>query len=1772
MTSPYANLNELFLMRQECNPETRAFTYLRDGEEEDTVWTYGQLGRKARAVAAALQSASALGQRALLLYPSGPDFVAAFWGCLLAGAIAVPVYLPRFNHNLQRLKLILRDAEAGFVLCSQTVLQRMQPFIKGDIQFSSLCFISTDTLSDNLAAGWKNPGISPSAIAFLQYTSGSTDDPKGVMVSHSNVLANQKQIQKAFQQTSESLIVGWLPLYHDMGLLGNVIHPVYLGAQWILLSHIAFLQRPYRWLKAISDYRATVSGGPNFAYDLCTRRITDEEMSSLDLSCWKVAFNGAEPVRAETLEKFSAKFGRIGFNASAFSPCYGLAEATLYVSGHASSSPPRTLNLDRTCLQEHRVRLSSNGAATRRIVSSGRLACGDTVAVVNPESLVEIAPDEIGEIWVSGPSIAQGYWRNQDSGGVFRARLAGRNVPYLRTGDTGFVDNGELFITGRLKDLIIVRGRNHYPQDIEATAETACPVLRAGSGAAFSIEAANGEEELVIVYEVERGGEKKTGGAIGAIYNAVVEQHEIQPAAIALVRHGTIPKTSSGKVQRYLCRNSFLAGTLEAITEWRPKVSAENVVPFLPVEMPLTVPEMENWLASKIAAARGQRPDSINLDNSLTSYALDSIAAVELSYAMEREFGIEIPVSELLSSRSGRQLAAQLLAAGQQKEDRISRKTSEIMTRNYMNLPIPDARDEQATTSEASVFPASFAQQRLWFIDQLTPGATVYNIPGAVRIRGPLNQNALEKSLQEVVNRHESLRTRFVTMNNEPAQVIEEHVEIRLSSQDLSYLPKEKREIEVQKAARSEAQKPFDLHRAPLLRGTLVKMDDQEHILVLTMHHIIADGWSLGVILRELSLLYDGFDSGQPISLPELPIQYADYSMWQRERFAGPVLEQQLEYWKKQLAGIVPLELPADHPRPAMQSHRGTAIDFKLPSALTRDLRELSQCQGVTLYMTLLAAYQVLLYRYSGQQDIAVGSPIAGRTRREAEALVGLFINTVVLRADLSAKPEFLQLLQRVKSIALEAYAHQEAPFEKLVETLAPERDLSRSPLFQVWFVLQTAPQSQLRLGPAKLDPFSVDTGTAKFDITLVMQESGNEIEGNWEYSTDLFEAATMQRMIGHFQVLLASIASAPKQSIALLPLMTPAEQQQILQWTLPEPHSVEHCVQQLFTQQALRTPKAIAATCEGLDLSYAELNSRANHLAHYLIKLGIKPETRVGICVDRSLEMLVGLVGILKAGGTYLPLDPNYPPERLGFLLEDSHAPVVLTQAKLKANLPPSLGKIVQLDADWPAISLESGSDPEVKTLPDNACHVIYTSGSTGRPKGVLTTHANVVRLMDETRRWFSFGERDVWTFFHSYAFDFSVWEIWGALLHGGRLVVIPHLVSRSPEEYLQLLAREQVTVLNQTPSGFKQLMRAQEARKEALPLSLRVVVLAGEALEFQTLRSWLDYYPQSRIVNMYGPTEATVHSTYHPVSTKEIQDRETRSRIGGAIPDLSVHVLDEEMQLIPIGVRGEIYIGGPGLARGYLDRPELTAERFLPDPFAVTPGGRLYRTGDQGSRRTDGALEYFGRLDLQVKIRGYRIELGEIESALREHLGVKESVVIAREDIPGDKRLVAYLVAGAEVTVGELREALSARLPEYMVPSAFVMLERMPLNPNGKIDRRALPAPAQRGVESNYVAPENPTEELMAQIWAEVLRLERVGMEDNFFELGGHSLLATQIVLRVRETFHLDLPLVKLFESPTVRSAARAIEELRNGGSETAKEQGIRKLERKRKTVPAQ
>ena len=1092
-----------------------------------------------------------------------------------------------------------------------------------------------------------------------------------------------------------------------------------------------------------------------------------------------------------------------------------------------------------------------------------------------------------------------------------------------------------------------------------------------------------------------------------------------------------------------------------------------------------------------------------------------------------------------------------------------------------MNSSLPPSQNEQTVGDEASVFPVSFAQRGLLFLDKLMPGSAVYNISGAIRIHGPLNVTALEQGMQGVVQRHESLRTRFTTIEGEPMQVIEDQVSLRIVLEDISALPEQERSSQAQKLVQEEAQKSFDLQCVPLMRAKLLRLGEQEHILALTLHHIIADGWSLGIVVREMSVRYTSFDAGIPFRLEELPIQYADYSMWQREWLASGVMQRQLEYWKKQLDGITPLELPTDHPRPSLQSYRGKTICFQVPPVLTQKLRELSQQENASLYMTLLAAFQVLLYRYSGQRDITAGSPIAGRTKRETEEVVGLFINTVVLRADLSGNPAFDELLKRVRNVALDAYAHQDVPFEKLVETLVSERDLSRAPLFQVLLTLQSSPQSEARLGTAKIENYEVNTGTAKFEITLVMTKSVHEINCSWNYATDLFDQSMMEQMIASFQTLLASIAANPKQSIAHLRLFTRDQEEQILEWNCIRPHPVDDTVHERFALQAARTPQNIAVSFEGNSLTYQDLNARANRLAHYLIKLGIKTEIRVGICVERGLETVVGLLGIIKAGGTYLPLDPNYPAERLGFMLEDSRAPVLLAEGKLKARLPAGESTVVLIDEHWPLIQQESSENPDVRVHPDNACHVIYTSGSTGRPKGVLTTHANVLRLMSQTCPWFNFNEKDVWTFFHSYAFDFSVWEIWGALLHGGRLVVVPHGVSRSPAEFLELLAHEHVTVLNQTPSSFNQLMQARRVASRKPGLALRVVVFGGEALEFQSLRNWLDHEPELRFVNMYGPTETTVHATYHQVTTDEIRDRAVRSKIGNAIPDLSVHVLDDEMQLVPNGVKGEICIGGHGLARGYLDRPDLTAERFLPDPYSTVSGARLYRTGDQGSRRRDGCVEYFGRLDFQVKIRGFRIELGEIESLLSGYTGVRQSVVIAREDVPGDKKLVAYLVVGEEVSAGMLRDYLKKWLPDYMLPSAFVMLEAMPLTPNGKIDRRALPTPAGFGHldEANYVAPRNPVEERLTGIWSEMLGVPRVGVEDNFFSLGGHSLLATQIVYRMSEIFHIDLPLRSLFESPTIANTAKLIEKLQqeNRGANSSGLPIVRR-ERKRIEVPSE
>jgi len=1028
--------------------------------------------------------------------------------------------------------------------------------------------------------------------------------------------------------------------------------------------------------------------------------------------------------------------------------------------------------------------------------------------------------------------------------------------------------------------------------------------------------------------------------------------------------------------------------------------------------------------------------------------------------------------------------------------------------------------------------PLSFAQQGLWFIDQLERGSTAYNQLFAVHLCGSLNVAVLEQALTEIVRRHEVLRTTFPNVDGQPVQVIAPNPDLSLSVVDLSDLPEGKQSAEIQQLAISELDRPFNLSQLPLLRVTLLQLKEAEYVLLFAMHHIVADGWSGGIIIRELAALYEAFSTGKPSPLPALPIQYADFASWEQQRLRGAVLEEQLTYWTQQLADAPPiLQLPCDRPRPAIQTHRGATITLNLGVELTQRLKQFSQQEGATLFMTLLAAFQVLLYRYTNQDDICVGTTLANRHSRDLEALVGFFVNTAVMRTDLSSNPSFREVLGRVRRVALEAQERSDLPFNLLVEKLQPERNLSHTPLFQVMFVLENAPIDTLELPGVTISRFELAIAAATFDLSLSMKETPQGLIGNFEYNTDLFDAATITRMAGHFETLLTAIVANPQQRLSELPFLTETERHQLLvEWNNTQAnYPKDKCIHHLCEAQVERTPDAVAVVFKNESLTYWQLNYRANQLAHYLKKLGVKSEVLVGICVNRSIEMIVGLLGILKAGGAYVPVDPTYPQERQRFMLADSGVSILLTQKTLLPQLPEHRSQVICLDADWHAISRESEENPSSETKPTNLAYVLYTSGSTGRPKGVAIEHRSPVALVDWARRVFTSEQLAGVLASTSICFDLSVFELFVPLSVGGKVILAEnalHLPSDSQD----------ITLINTVPSAIAQLLET------GIPSSVSTVALAGEPLQNQLVQRLYQQDTIQQVFNLYGPSEDTTYSTFALVKKGTSQS----PPIGRPIANTQAYILDPHLQLVPVGVPGELHLSGAGLARGYFNRPELTDEKFIPNPY--NPGTHLYKTGDLVRYLPDGNIEYLGRIDHQVKIRGFRIELGEIEACLSQHPEVREAVVIAREDVLGSPRLIAYIVPRSEPTasVGELRSFLKTKLPEYMIPSAFVMLEALPLTPNGKVDRRSLPAPdtARPELEKPFVAPRTEVEERLAAIWSDVLGLEQIGVRDNFFELGGHSLLATQVVSRVREVFGMELPLRRLFESPTVAGLAEGIQ----------------------------
>jgi len=1607
---------DLLRFRAATQPNQIAYRFLADGEEERASLTYGELDRRARQIAAELQTISAVGQRALLLDSSELDFIIAFFGCLCAGVTAVPIYAPRLNKKGNaRVESVVADAQPSVVLTAGSGSPAIRDLVTASVG-EHVKWIDTNALP-NRGDLWIPSALSGTDTAFLQYTSGSTANPKGVMVSHANILHNEEMIQKAFGTGPGSTIVGWLPLYHDMGLIGTVLQPLFAGVPCILMSPVAFLQRPLRWLQAIARYQATTSGGPNFAYELCMRKIRPEDRSGLDLSSWRVAFNGAEPVRLETLNRFAAQFADCGFRREAFVPCYGLAEGTLFVSGGLEPNGV-------TAVHHGANGGPTNGAKTSRqgekmLVACGRPPAKQEVRILSPDSLQPCFNGQVGEIWIKGPSVAQGYWRKpKETEETFNAQIPGTaEGPFLRTGDLGFLSNGHLFITGRLKDLLIIRGQNYYPQDIELTVEQSHPVLQPGSGAAFSVEI-EGEERLVVVQEVAVTKGQETAickdrdndnldALIKLISRNIVAQHEQQPYGVVLIRKGTIPKTSSGKIQRHACKDAFLRKDLAVLREWPERESPEATSQGSTSgkrQRP-TLSELAPWLVAEIARIKGIDQERVDLQQPFTAYGLDSLDAIEFAHKLHTEFEVEVEVSEFFADSA--------------IADVVQRATGTLQT-----------RVSRRATGRPASYPLSYGQRALWFVHQTAPDSAGYNLSRVIRIATNLDVDALRLAFQALVDRHPCLRTIVVETAGEPVQQVAEKAEVSFEYFDA----RDWSQVELEKGLVQQSQRPFSLTLGPLFRTVLYARSEKEYLLHVAVHHMVADYWSLTLLLDEIGKLYQAYANKVETHLVPLEYSYADFVEWQREKLSGPAGERLRDYWKNELAGeLPPLSLPADHIRPPVQTFRGASFPFSLDARLTEALKRLGEEQQATLFTTLLAAFQVLLYRLTSQKQVIVGCPIAGRSRAEFANTAGYFVNAVPLRADFQQRQTFTEFLSQVRNRVSKAFAHELYPFSLMVEQLGITRDPAVPPIFQSAFAFQQTygsrsedfvrfalgqPQAQVTLGGLQLEHVVVEQQTAQFDLTLTVGEGPDGIVGAWEYSSDLFDHSTVVRWSENFKVLLQAVAQHPDCHVSRFAMLSTEQRRQIVEEFNHTQlnYDCQQCVHDEISRQAMSTPDRIAVAFGAIELSYQQLEQRSNQVAHYLRKLGVGPDVRVGVCLDRSVELVVFLLGVLKAGGAYIPLDPGYPAERLQYMAQDAQAPVVIVQ-KRQIEQFANLGvRLICAEDQQAEIERERVADVGVGLEDENLAYVIYTSGSTGKPKGAMNTHRGLQNRLQWMQEKYQLTSDDRVLQKTPFSFDVSVWEFFWPLMVGARLVMAEPGRHQDPEYLGQTIEQQGVTTLHFVPSMLQAFLESGEAKRCG---KLRRIICSGEALSAELARKCVEQIP-AELHNLYGPTEAAIDVTYWPCRREDLAGGVA---IGKPIANTQMYVLDAEYEPVPVGVEGEIYIAGVGLARGYWNRPDLTAGRFIANPLSAEGGARMYRTGDRGRWRRDGNLEYLGRFDHQVKLRGFRIELGEIEACLAKFEGVKETVVEVRGATAGDKRLVAYIVPD-EVQARPLRK----------------------------------------------------------------------------------------------------------------------------------------------------
>ncbi|MHB0772407.1 amino acid adenylation domain-containing protein [Bradyrhizobium sp. 5.13L] len=1693
-----ANLVERLREHAALRPEQVALRFLEGDDVADEL-TFAALDGRIRALAAFLQQADGAGERAMILLPSGINYAVAFYACLYAGIIAVPAYPPEGGSERYagRLHGILRDAVPRFILVETALRDVIEATLPA---LSDVQIVAVDAIPLELAAGWRETRPAADAIAFLQYTSGSTSQPKGVCVSHGNLAANERAIEAAAGGTPDDVFVSWLPLYHDMGLIGGLLNPLFTGSTGVLMSPRNFLERPRRWLETIDRYGGTLSGGPDFAYALCADRISDETISRLDLSRWKFAFSGSEFVRRTTIEKFGARFARAGFDRRALTACYGLAEATLLVTAGDLTADTISHSLDTAELAAGRIASASAGTD---LVACGRTAAGHATRIMRVDGSAVAKADEVGEIWVSGPSVALGYWNNPEA--TQQAFVERDGVRWLRTGDIGFIRDGALVVAGRLKDLLIVRGQNIYPTDVEQAVEAEVESVRAGRVAAFPVER-DGREAIGVAAEFSRAVLKRSDpeALAHAIGEAVLRQTQEYPATIVLLNPQGMPLTTSGKLQRSACAARLADNTLDSFMVFESggrRGGASRTAPATDTERAVA----SIWSDALGVVAAYREDDFFVLGgNSITAGQVAAAIRDRLNLGVELRAFFDAPT---LAAFAGRIDGLAGAGAG-------------------------PALPPIAWAAPADRAMLSHAQERLWFLWNMDPTGTAYTVASTIRLKGRLDHAVLSRALGEVVRRHEILRTTFAARDGRGSQLIHDAMSIHIRHEDLRSHSAWERAERAEALKRSELAEPFDLVNGPLLRAVLLQHADDAQELLLLAHHIIVDGWSLDVLLEELAAFYrSGIGQGGGASSSPT-IQYADFAAWQRNWLSGGEGDRQLAYWRAKLGDVHPiLALPLDRPRPAIQSHAGDTVGLAIEGALAARLRKVAGKQRVSVFMLLLGAYQVLLHRYTGQNDLRVGVPIAGRRHTQLERLIGCFVNTLVLRTEVEGEASFPNLLHQVKESVIEALSHQDLPFDMLVDGLRPERSGGHNPLFQAKFNYMTAPGGFADVEGLSAQIDIIDLAGSHFDLALDVVDGAVGMKVTFNYATDLFDRPTIARMAAEFGSILRQIADNAERRISEFVIdderrQTVSKQERPFGFT---------DVISLHRASSADRQTAIAIRCGREQLTFANLARRSNRVAHVLIARGVTRETPVALWIERSPAFVTALLGVLKAGGAYVPLDPKWPLERIRRILKEGGIDIVLAAGETLAEAR-RLDCLV-LDAVAEAVDEKMSSLPVVTAIhPDQIAYIIYTSGSTGVPKGVSVSHGGLANYVQALQQRLEPRPSANMAMVSTIAADLGHTVLFGALVSGATLHLLPPDAVFDADAFAQAMREGEVDVLKIVPSHLRGLLKALRSA-DLLPRD--ALILGGEACDGALLDEVRRLRPECRILNHYGPTETTVGAVTHECT---IERGDNPIPIGLPLANLRAHVLDDALNEVPTGVTGELYVGGAGLARGYRGAAGQTAERFVPDPFGEA-GERLYRTGDRVRCDGAGRLIFLGRTDDQIKLRGYRIELGEIGRVIKALPGIDDAVVVPRAIGTSAERqeLVAYCVpeSGAGPQAEAIKHQLAGIVPDYMVPSHIILLARLPLTPNGKVDRRALPEPSEDEAAGGYAAPAGEIEAAIAAVWCEVLGRERIGRNDNFFELGGDSILSLQIIARLRKR-GIRLTPKQIFSQQTVAGLA--------------------------------